>query len=34
MNKQLLALACVAAWSAAGAAQAESNVTIYGNFDE
>ncbi|HJV03567.1 MAG TPA: porin [Burkholderiaceae bacterium] len=34
MNKQLLALACVAAWSAAGAVQAESNVTIYGNFDE
>ncbi|MES2114486.1 MAG: porin [Pseudomonadota bacterium] len=34
MNKQILALACMAAWSAAGVAQAESNVTIYGNFDE
>lgn len=34
MKKQILALACMAAWTAAGVAQAESNVTIYGNFDE
>jgi predicted porin len=34
MKKQILALACMAAWSAAGLARAESNVTIYGNFDE
>ncbi|MES2349797.1 MAG: porin [Pseudomonadota bacterium] len=32
MKKQAIALACMATWQAA--AQAQSNVTIYGNFDE
>ena len=32
MKKQTIALACMAAWQAA--AQAQSNVEIYGNFDE
>jgi predicted porin len=32
MKKQAIALACMAAWQAA--AQAQSNVAIYGNFDE
>ncbi|MYM87318.1 porin [Rugamonas sp. FT82W] len=32
MKKQAIALACMAAWQAA--AQAQSNVEIYGNFDE
>ncbi|GJJ04397.1 porin [Duganella rhizosphaerae] len=32
MKKQAIALACMAAWQAA--AQAQSNLAIYGNFDE